>query len=100
MCVLSIKVPIRKKSGNLSHAPPYEHSMGRPLFVVFFFEYSVSKSLYGVVVNVLNCNIVLSEFELHFQIKSLVCCMKSLISPAMGWIALEGYVYKDSFDCK
>ena len=74
MCVLSIKVPILKKSGNLSYAPRIYINTHR------IYTVGISRD---VVAKVLVCNVIVNEFELqsryyvHFLVKNL----KSFITP-------------------
>ena len=62
MCVLSIKVPIRKKSGNLSYAPRIYIYIYRYKYVYISFRYSYTILLFCIEewkapkLNPLNCS--------------------------------------------
>ena len=75
------------------------------LFIYLSIYLSI-RSLSGVMANVLDCDILVSEFELqsryyvYFRINTLGKGMSPLIFPAMGKIVSLLFIYKDSFGIK
>ena len=63
-------------------------------------------SPYGVVANVLDSDLVVSEFEfqsryyIHFRTSALEKGMNLLLHPAMSWIISLPYFYNDDFGIK
>ena len=60
----------------------------------------------GVVANVMDCNLIVSEFELqlfyyiHYRTNTLGKYMNSIVPPTMGQIVPLLFFYKDGFGIK
>ena len=87
-----------------THTYIYGHSAKRTPFNSN--QHDKARSPLGVVVNVLNFDIVVSDLKLqsryyvHFQTNTLKKSINSLISPVIGEILPLLFFYKDGFDIK
>ena len=78
-------------------------SNGSMLCVWVTFIFHLKRSHHGIVINRLDCNIIVSKFKLqshyyvHFRTNTVRKGMKPFISLAMGWIIPLLFFYKDGF---